>query len=92
MWLLKTLTPDHNTISNFRRDNPKAIKKVFRATVEIAKHFELIGGNLLAGDSTKFRAQISLLLTSLTKILIHFQDHHGVSEEYLKDLVEKGVY
>jgi len=59
MWLLKGLSPDHNTISNFRRDNPKAIKKVFRATVEIAKNFELIGGKLLAGDSTKLRAQNS---------------------------------
>jgi len=38
IWLLKSLQPDHNTISNFRRDNPKAIKKVFRATVQIAKH------------------------------------------------------
>jgi len=37
-WLLKCLRPDHNTIANFRRDNPKAIKKVFRATVQIAKH------------------------------------------------------
>ncbi|MCA1759957.1 MAG: transposase [Bacteroidales bacterium] len=26
MWLLKNLRPDHNTISNFRRDNPAAIK------------------------------------------------------------------
>jgi len=59
MWLLKSLQPDHNTISNFRRDNPKAIKKVFRATVQIAKHFNLIGGKLIAGDSTKFRAQNS---------------------------------
>ncbi len=59
MWLLKCLEPDHNTISNFRRDNPKAIKKVFRQTVEIAKHFDLIGGNLVAGDSSKFRAQNS---------------------------------
>lgn len=59
MWLLNRLTPDHNTISNFRRDNPNAIKKVFRETVRIAKHFNLIGGNLLAGDSTKFRAQNS---------------------------------
>jgi transposase len=59
MWLLKCLKPDHNTISNFRRDNPKAIKKVFRATVQIAKHFELIGGKLIAGDSTKLRAQNS---------------------------------
>ena len=24
IWLLKSLRPDHNTISNFRRDNPKA--------------------------------------------------------------------
>lgn len=57
MWLLKTLHPDHNTISNFRKDNPTAIKKVFRATVSIAKHFDLIGGKLIAGDSSKFRAQ-----------------------------------
>ena len=26
MWLLKGLTPDHNTISNFRKDNPNAIQ------------------------------------------------------------------
>ena len=59
MWLLKGLVPDHNTISNFRRDNPKAIKKIFRATVQIAKHFDFIGGELIAGDSTKLRAQNS---------------------------------
>jgi len=59
MWLLGNLHPDHNTISNFRRDNPKAIRKVFRETVKIAKHFNLIGGKLIAGDSTKFRAQNS---------------------------------
>ncbi|MDO9256595.1 MAG: IS1182 family transposase [Bacteroidales bacterium] len=59
MWLMKSLVPDHNTISNFRRDNPKAIRKVFRATVQLAKHFDLIGGKLLAGDSTKLRAQNS---------------------------------
>jgi transposase len=59
MWLMKGLVPDHNTISNFRRDNPKAIKKVFRATVNIAKNLDLIGGILLAGDGTKLRAQNS---------------------------------
>jgi len=35
---MKGLVPDHNTIPNFRRDTPKAIKKVFRATVNIAKN------------------------------------------------------
>ncbi len=59
LWLLKELAPDHNTISNFRRDNEKAIRQVFRHTVSIAKHFELIGGTLIAGDSTKLRAQNS---------------------------------
>lgn len=59
MWLMRGLAPDHNTISNFRKDNPDAIKKVFRATVNLAKNFELIGGKLLAGDGSVFRAQNS---------------------------------
>ena len=59
LWLMKELAPDHNTIANFRRDNEKAIRKVFRHTVSIAKHFDLIGGKLVAGDSTKLRAQNS---------------------------------
>ncbi|WP_236453454.1 IS1182 family transposase [Flavobacterium jumunjinense] len=59
MWLLKRLVPDHNTIANFRKNNPKAIARVFRATVKMAAHFELIGGSLVAGDSTKLRAQNS---------------------------------
>lgn len=59
MWLLKQLTPDHNTISNFRKDNVDGIRRVFQATVSIAKYFNLIGGKLIAGDSTKLRAQNS---------------------------------
>jgi len=59
MWLMKGLVPDHNTIANFRKNNPKAIRKVFHATVTLAKNFNLIGGKLLAGDSTKLRAQNS---------------------------------
>jgi transposase len=59
LWLLKGLSPDHNTINNFRKNNPQAIKKVFRRTVEIARNFDLIGGILLACDGTKLRAQNS---------------------------------
>lgn len=59
MWLTQQLVPDHNTINNFRKDNSKGIKEVFKATVKLAQHFELIGGKLLAGDSTKLRAQNS---------------------------------
>jgi transposase len=89
MWLLKCLKPDHNTISNFRRDNPKAIKKVFRATVQIAKHFDLIGGKLIAGDSTKLRAQNSKKNNyNQAKIDRHVAYIDNKIEEYTRALAE----
>jgi len=89
MWLLKCLRPDHNTISNFRRDNPKAIKKVFRATVQIARQFELIGGKLIAGDSTKLRAQNSKKNNfNQAKIDRHIAYIDNKLEEYTRALAE----
>src|SRR4030065_2258173 len=89
MWLLKGLKPDHNTISNFRRDNPMAIKKVFRTTVQIAKHFELIGGKLIAGDSTKLRAQNSKKNNyNQAKIDGHIAYIDNKLEEYTRALAE----
>jgi len=89
MWLLRCLTPDHNTIANFRRDNPKAIKKVFRSAVKIAKHFNLIGGKLLAGDSTKLRAQNSKKNNfNEKKITWHIQYIETKLGEYNQNLAE----
>ncbi|MCK5451014.1 MAG: IS1182 family transposase, partial [Candidatus Omnitrophica bacterium] len=89
MWLMKGLEPDHNTISNFRRDNPKAIKKVFRATVETAKNFDLIGGKFIAGDSTKLRAQNSKKNNfNKKKIDRHLVYIDNKLEEYNKKLQE----
>jgi len=89
IWLLKSLQPDHNTISNFRRDNPKAIKKVFRETVKIAKHFNLIGGTLIAGDSTKLRAQNSKKNNfNQKKIDRHLEYIDNKLAEYEKALAE----
>ena len=85
MWLLKTLTPDHNTISNFRRDNPQAIKKVFRETVRVANYFNLIGGTLIAGDSTKLRAQNSKKNNFNEKKI---ERHLGYIEKKLEEIVE----
>ena len=59
MWLLNELAPDHNTIANFRRDNVKAIKLVFRKMVAMCKRLDLIGGKVIAIDGTKLRAQNS---------------------------------
>ena len=89
MWLLKCLKPDHNTISNFRQGNQKAIKKVFRATVQIAKHFDLIGGKLIAGDSTKLRAQNSKKNNfNQAKIDRHVAYIDNKLEEYTRALAE----
>lgn len=89
IWLLKNLSPDHNTISNFRRDNPKAIKKVFKETVKIAKYFDLIGGTLIAGDSTKLRAQNSKKNNfNQKKIDRHLEYIENKLSEYNKALAE----
>jgi transposase len=89
MWLLNCLKPDHNTIANFRKNNPQAIKKVFRATVQLAKHFDLIGGMLIAGDSTKLRAQNSKKKNfNQAKIDRHIAYIDNKLEEYTRELAE----
>jgi transposase len=89
LWLMKELAPDHNTIANFRRDNEKAIRKVFRYTVSIAKEFNLIGGKLVAGDSTKLRAQNSKKNNfNEGKIQRHLAYIDAKLDEYNKALAE----
>ena len=89
MWLLSSLQPDHNTISNFRRDNPQAIKKVFRETVKMARYFNLIGATLIAGDSTKFRAQNSKKNNfNKKKVARHLAYIENKLEEYYKALAQ----
>src|SRR5215204_2968995 len=89
MWLLQQLVPDHNTISNFRKDNEKSIRKVFRHTVSIAKQFDLIGGRLIAGDSTKLRAQNSKKNNfNENKIVQHLQYIEKRLDEYNHALQE----
>lgn len=87
-WLVKQLTPDHNTINNFRKDNTKGIKQVFKATVSMAKHFELIGGILLAGDSSKFRAQNSKKNNYNKKKVKRHQDYIEAKLKQYQDLLE----
>jgi transposase len=83
LWLLQQLVPDHNTIANFRKDNEKAIRKVFHHTVSIAKQFDLIGGRLIAGDSTKLRAQNSKKNNfNESKIIQHLQYIEKRLDEY----------
>lgn len=55
-YLLNRLTPDFRTIADFRKDNAKALKNVFRAFVRICMKLGLYQKELLAIDGSKFRA------------------------------------
>ena len=57
-------------------------------TVKIANYFDLIGGTLIAGDSTKFRAQNSKknnfnhYYININQILRHFDRNYGLILTY----------
>jgi transposase len=55
-FLLNRLTPDFRTISDFRKDNSKAIKNVFRVFVKLCLKLDLYQKELLSIDGSKFRA------------------------------------
>jgi transposase len=56
MWLLGKLAPDFKTIADFRRDNGKPIRAVFREFTVMCRRLELFGGQLVAIDGSKFKA------------------------------------
>ena len=60
IWLVHEQKPNFKTIANFRADNTKAFKKVFRYFVALLKDWKLIDGKTIAIDSFKIRAQNSL--------------------------------
>jgi len=56
IWLLRHLKPDFKTIADFRRDNRKAFKQVFREFVLLCRQLDLFGRELLAVDGTRIKA------------------------------------
>jgi len=56
IWLMRKLRPDFKTIADFRKDNKKALVKVFRDFIRLCNSWQLFGKELLAIDGSKFRA------------------------------------
>jgi transposase len=56
MWLMRKLRPDFKTIADFRKDNRTAFRGVFRQFVVLCKEMDLVGGELVAVDGSKFKA------------------------------------
>lgn len=60
IWVMGGLKPDHKTIANFRKNNGKAVRKVLKQCVRICIELNLIEGNCLFTDSSKFRGAASI--------------------------------
>src|SRR6185312_16102536 len=56
IWLLRRLTPDDKTISDFRKDNGPAIKQVCSQFVELCREMGLLTKASVAIDGSKFKA------------------------------------
>ncbi len=56
MWLTGRLVPDHKTISDFRKDNGHAIRKVCAQFVALCRQLDLFSEACVAIDGCKFKA------------------------------------
>jgi transposase len=85
--LLKELTPSYHTIADFRKNCPKALKNLFKLFTLFLNEQKLLGGELIAVDGTKFRAQNSKENNyNQNKIDRHLAYIDTQAEAYLKEL------
>lgn len=73
LWLSGLIAPDHNSLWRFWRDNKKALRALFKQTVQLAVHTGAVGLALQALDGTKIQAACS--------------GPEGWSKEYLEKLL-----
>ena len=73
IWLTQDLRPSYHTIADFRKNNPKALKQVFKEFVLLCNNVNLIGDGLKAVDGAFLRANASknqlLMKSTITKDL-----------------------
>ena len=89
-WLLDRLRPDHNTIADFRKDNKRAIKGVFRAFIQLCVDMKLTKGSRVCVDGTPVQAVNGLKQSTSIELsekkLAYAREQLRLVEEYLKDL------
>lgn len=89
MWLIGELTPDFRTISDFRKNNKKALKNIFKEFVKICLELNLYSRQLLAIDGSKFRA-VNSKMNNVTenKLKKHLKRIAKKIDAYVKELEE----
>lgn len=86
-WLLNRLQPGYHTIADFRKDNPAALKNSFKKFVSFLKGVDLLGGELVAIDGTKIRAQNSKSNNyNEAKLQKHIEYIEAKADSYIAEL------
>ena len=87
IWLMRKLRPDFKTIADFRRENAAGIKAVGREFTLLCRKLELFGGELVAIDSTKIKAQNAQGRNySAAKVAKQLQEAEKKVASYLEEL------
>lgn len=86
IWLSGGLKPAFKTIANFRKNNKKALKQVLVQCARLAMKLDLIEGNTLFTDGTKFRANAG---NSQSKTLDNWLNYKKHVEENINRLLEE---
>ena len=92
IWLLKKLKPDFKTIADFRKDNKKALKAVFRDFNRLCDEWGLFGKELVAIDGSKFKACNSKKNNySIKKLDRHLKYIDEKIDKYMRELDAKDI-
>jgi transposase len=88
-WLLEDMRPNYHSISDFRKNNPAALKNLFKLFVVFLKDADLIAGETIAIDGTKSRAHNSRKANfNQKKIDKHLEYIEIKTQDYLDALEE----
>ncbi len=91
-WLLEAVRPNYHSIADFRKDNPKALKQLFKLFVSFLKNADLIAGETIAIDGTKSRAHNGKKSNfNQKKIDKHIAYIEARSQEYLDQLEQNDI-
>ena len=86
IWLLNNLSPDHWTISNFRKDNRELIKQITVGFRHFLKDSGYITGKSLSTDGTKIKAYASRSTLSINLINKKLEHTEKEIERYFSQL------
>lgn len=89
MWLLRKVVSDFRCIADFRKDNAKSIREVFRAFVRLCNKAGMLSHESVVIDGSKFRAvnadNKSYVSSNAKKVLLDVEEKIS---RYMKELDE----